>query len=164
MVRIRLRLRPVEPRDRSFLYDVFCSTRPDVSRSNLPEAEKEYFLRMQFHAQDTHYRAACPEAQFAVVCLGNKKIGRIYTDRRRDEIRIMDIALMPEFRGRGFGSQLVKDVIAEAGLSRKAVRIHVELDSRQIQFYQRLGFVKIKEVPPRQLMEWSADSGIVLAE
>ena len=163
MPNVRLRRCPVKPKDRAFLYEVFCSTRPDVSCANLPEAEKEYFLRMQFQAQDTHYHNVFPNAEYSVVSLGNPKIGRLYVDRRPDEIRILDITILPEFRGRGYGSTLFNNLFAEASVSKRPIRIHVELGSRQIKFYHRLGFVKTGEIPTHQLMEWTQDSIIILA-
>ena len=149
------------PEDQIFLRSVFKSTRADVLFSNLPAEQQEEFLDFQFRAQDTHYRRVFPNADFSVVLVGNTRIGRLYVDRRADELRILDIALLPQFRSQGYGTKLLCEILNEAGRTDRPVRIHVDLASRQVQFYKRLEFVTTRIVPPHQLMEWRADRGIV---
>ncbi len=66
--------------------------------------------------------------------------GRLYVARWPGEIRVMDIALLPEFRGRGIGSRLLRAIIEEAESSRCAVSIHVERMNPALSLYERLGF------------------------
>ena len=150
----RLHLRTVEPSDESFLFRVFASTRPDIVHANLLPVEKENFLRMQFQAQDVHYRRTYAEADYSVICNDGQDIGRLYVQRAEHEIRILDIALLPEFRSAGLGTILVKGLLHESKTTRRPVVIHVELQSREIAFYERLGFVKVHEIPTHQLMKW----------
>jgi ribosomal protein S18 acetylase RimI-like enzyme len=82
-------------------------------------------------------------------------VGRLYVDRRDDEIRILDIALIPEARGGGIGGLLLGDLIAEAGSARKPIRIHVERANRALSLYQRLGFSEIGQTDFYYLMEWN---------
>lgn len=148
-----LQLRPASPQDREFLYQVFCSTRPDVVHAPLPVQEIERLLQMQFWAQHTDYQSNYSNAQYSLVLFNGVKIGRIYIDRRINEIRILDIALLHDYRGQGLGSKLVSEIIEEARAAEKPVRIHVELGSREIKFYERLNFKTIGELPTHQLME-----------
>jgi hypothetical protein len=64
-------------------------------------AQKEKFLRMQFNAQHKYYTENYPGANFQVILMDEQPVGRLYTHNRENEIRIMDIALLPENRGRG---------------------------------------------------------------
>lgn len=140
--------------DEQFLYAVYCSTRPDVVRAQLPPEQTEAFLEMQFRAQSQHYRNTFPNAQYSIVRNGNGvDIGQLYVDERPDETRILDIALLPEKRSQGIGTTLVKSVVENSHSRGKPVRIHVEKNSREIGFYKRLNFVKIGDIPSHDLME-----------
>ena len=66
--------------------------------------------------------------------------GRLYVHRGESEIRIVDIALLPEHRGDGVGSALLRDLLAEADADGKRVTIHVERLNPALRLYERLGF------------------------
>jgi ribosomal protein S18 acetylase RimI-like enzyme len=104
------------------------------------DAQKDAFLRMQFVAQDRWYREQYRQATFEVVLVGGELAGRLYVDRGEDEIRIVDIALLPERRGRGIGGALLRDLLAEADAGGKSVTIHVERVNPALRLYERLGF------------------------
>jgi ribosomal protein S18 acetylase RimI-like enzyme len=116
--------------------------------------EKDNFLRMQFRAQDKYYKEIYPEAQFQIIHLDDKPIGRLYTHRRVNEIRIIDIALLPEFRKRGIGSTLLQEVLEEAKERNLPVSIHVERFNPAIRLYERLGFHQVEDQGVYYLMEW----------
>jgi ribosomal protein S18 acetylase RimI-like enzyme len=100
---------------------------------------------MQFAAQDRYYHDQMPEASYQVVLVDGEPAGRLYVDRRRDEIHIVDIALLPEHRGRGLGTTLMRDVLDEADAAAKPVTIHVERFNRALRLYERLGFAQVEE-------------------
>ena len=104
------------------------------------DAQKDAFLRMQFVAQDRWYREQYRQATFEVVLVGGELAGRLYVDRGEDEFRIVDIALLPERRGRGIGGALLRDLLAEADAGGKSVTIHVERVNPALRLYERLGF------------------------
>jgi ribosomal protein S18 acetylase RimI-like enzyme len=103
-------------------------------------AEKEAFLRMQFHAQSTWYREQYEGATFDVIVVDGEPAGRLYVRRGAEEIRIIDIALLPEHRGNGVGTSLLRDLLAEADASGKSTTIHVEKHNPALRLYERLGF------------------------
>lgn len=154
-----LALRPIRDDDRDFLYEVYASTRAEeLALVDWSAAEKEGFLRQQFAAQHQYYTATFTQARFAVVELGGTAIGRLYIDRRADEIRVIDIALLPAYRGRGFGRALMTAVLDEAGRAGKPVRIHVEQFNPAMRLYQRLGFrPRGAQEGVYRLMEWRPD-------
>lgn len=150
-----LHLLPATPLDAGFLFEVFAATR-EAELASLPlnEAGKSQFLRMQFAAQDRDYRTNYPAARFLVVHQAGRRIGRIYLDDRVDEIRIIDIALLPEHRARGIGSALLRSVLDEAAGSGRAVRLHVENTNPARRLYDRLGFVPVSDSGIYTLLEW----------
>jgi ribosomal protein S18 acetylase RimI-like enzyme len=130
-------LRPVEPDDREFLYRVYASTRTEeLAAVPWDDAQKDAFLRAQFDAQDAWWGENYGGASFDVIVVDGEPAGRLYLHRGDTEIRIVDIALLPEHRGKGIGTQLLRDVIAE----RKRVTIHVERMNPALRLYERLGF------------------------
>ena len=151
--------RTIEERDLPFLRRVYASTRQEeMDQSiNWTEQQKADFLAQQFHAQHTFYQQQFAAAEYLVVLLNGQPAGRLYIDRRPDEIRLIDIALLPAFRGHGVRSALLKDVLDEGRRGRKPVRIHVEQFNPALRLYQRLGFRIIGDTGVYYFMEWRPD-------
>ncbi|MEM1055574.1 MAG: GNAT family N-acetyltransferase [Bacteroidota bacterium] len=141
-----LTLRPATDADRPFLLTVYASTRErEMERVPWDYEQKASFLLMQFNAQDTHYREHYPEASFDVIEADGEPVGRLYVSRWPEEIRIVDIALLPAARGRGLGSQLLNDLFEESRQSGKPVSIHVEKENPARRLYDRLGFREVED-------------------
>ncbi len=142
-----LSLRPTGGDDEAFLREVFTATRPDImGHPGLTDDQKKGLIDMQFNAQDSQYRANYPNCEFMVIERDGQSVGRLYLDEREKEIRIMDIAILPEFRGKGMGTALLKDLIDESTDSGRELTIHVEKANPAMTLYERLGFKAEKEV------------------
>lgn len=150
----RISFRKVSPSDNAFLYQLYASTRIDIAICSIPESQKRQLIRMQFAAQTQHYKQFFRSADFLIVMSGRTPVGRLYVHRTSDEIRVIDIALMPEFRGKGIGTQLLADLLDEARIADKPVRLHVEKMDRAIRLYERLGFKIIAEKEMHFFMEY----------
>ncbi len=154
-MREELSFRPIDSEDEEFLYGLYASTRTDVHATDLSDREKEQFLRMQFGAQSIHYQSNFPNAKFLVVQLNDKAIGRLYLDRTEGEIHLIDIALLPEYRQRGFGTELMRDIFNEAVAKAKRVTIYVECyNDIARRWYEKLGFLEVEDIQTHLLMEW----------
>jgi ribosomal protein S18 acetylase RimI-like enzyme len=149
-----LRLRPVEDADRAFLVDLYGSTREEeLAPARLDEATRRAFIEHQFSAQDAHYRNNYPGATLDVIVVDGRPAGRLYVHRGPSDIRIMDIALMPEFRGSGIGTGLLRGLMNEADASGLKLSIHVEMNNPARSLYDRLGFRPAGEQGIYVLME-----------
>ena len=137
---------------------VYASTRAEeLAVVPWDAATKDAFVRMQFAAQDSFYRQHFPDATYDVVVVNGVPAGRLYVDRREAEIRIIDIALLPEHRGHGIGTALLTPILDEADRTGKTVSIHVERDNPARRLYDRLGFVEVEEQGVYLLLErWPA--------
>jgi ribosomal protein S18 acetylase RimI-like enzyme len=134
-------LRSVAEHDEPFLRRLYASVREDeLARLPWDEPDKEAFLRHQFDAQDAYYREHYPGATLDVVEVDGQPAGRLYVHRGPSDIRIMDIALAPAFRGRGIGTRLLRTLIDEAEESARKLSIHVETNNFARRLYERLGF------------------------
>lgn len=148
-------LRPAADADRDFLRRVYASTREEeMALVPWRRDEIDSFLDMQFEAQHAYYRKQFQDAEFLIIARNAEPIGRLYLDRREDEIRIIDIALLKGERRNGIGGALLREVLAEAGAAAKPVRIHVERNNPALGLYRRLGFQHIEDQGVYYLMEF----------
>ncbi len=148
-------LREERPDDASFLFDLYASTREDEIASWGWDAEaRSSFLELQFRAQDGSYRAQYPNADRQVILSGERPIGRLLVDRMGDDMVLVDIALLPEVRGLGIGSTLIKDLCAEAVATECAIRLQVLLTNPARRLYERIGFVALGDDGVYEQMQW----------
>jgi len=148
-------LRPVTPEDEEFLVGVYASVRAaELALVPWTDAQREAFVRMQFEAQQQHYRERNPGATHHIILLDSAPIGRLYVARRENEIRIMDITILPEYRGRGLGTPLIVELMSEAEKAGKPLNIWVESFNPSHRLFERLGFKVIEDDRVNHLMEW----------
>ena len=110
---------------------------------------------MQFDFQRAHYRRHYPDASFLIVVLDGRNIGRLYVHYARQDVRLMDIALVPEARGKGIGRRLLETVLEEASRLAAPVTLHVGVGNPARRLYERLGFRTVKEDALNLFMERS---------
>lgn len=135
-------LRDLRADDDEFLYRVYAGTRTEeLAPLGWDEAQVEAFLRMQHVAQRSDYWCNYDTARFHIVTCDGVDAGRLYVERRDEELCIVDIALLAPFRGRGIGSRLLSGLLAEADKDGLVVRIHVEYNNPAQHLYLRHGFV-----------------------
>jgi ribosomal protein S18 acetylase RimI-like enzyme len=142
----RVTLRPVADADEDFLLEVYSSTRAEeMARVPWNPEQKEAFVRMQFQAQNKHYAAEYPQASHDIICLNQVPVGRLYLDRGREKIHILDVTILPRFRGSGVGTALLKRILDEAGQSGTPVTIYIESFNPSLRLFGQLGFERIAE-------------------
>lgn len=155
----RIELRPARDDDAAFLRAVYGSTREEeLEPTGWTREQKDWFIDQQFRAQDKYYKEHYEGATYDVVVVDGEPAGRLYVARWEDEIRIMDVALLPEFRGRGIGERLLEPLLAEGADAGIPVSIHVERSNRAMSLYLRLGFAPVEERGVYVLMRWTPPS------
>jgi ribosomal protein S18 acetylase RimI-like enzyme len=161
---LEIQLRSATDADRGLLREIYAGTR-EAELAVVPwDADaKRAFVDHQFAAQDDHYRRHYPGATFDVIEAGEpaEAAGRLYVHRGAREIRIMDIALLPAFRGRGIGTRLLQRLIDEARAGGRSLSIHVERTNRARALYERLGFRPVGENGVHLLMASTAAAPVV---
>ncbi|MBI1782778.1 MAG: GNAT family N-acetyltransferase [Sphingobacteriales bacterium] len=147
-------LRPVEEKDTIFIETVYRSTREaELSLTNWTEQQKQAFIIMQSMAQLADYKKNCPGAVYQIIVYDKKDAGRLYTWETVSEIRIMDISVLPRFQKKGIGTHLMKELIKKSGKRNKKLSLHVEQNNPALKWYERLGFVYIKNNGRHHYME-----------
>ena len=155
---LRISLRPITPADDEFLARVYASSRAEeLAITGWPDELKADFCQRQFDAQSAYYAKNYPNAAFQIIERDGWPVGRLYVDRWEKEIRIVDITLLPEFRGSGIGAKLLRELQDEARCAGKSLTIHVERFNRALGLYQRLGFQQIEDEGVYLLMRWDGD-------
>ena len=108
-------LRRVSADDERFLRELYASTRErELSIVPWSEEQKAAFLAMQFESQDSYYRTQYPDAQFDVIEIERVPAGRLYVFTTVAELRVIDIALLPQYRNRGIGGGLMRTILRTA--------------------------------------------------
>jgi GNAT superfamily N-acetyltransferase len=151
-------LRPETEADVPFLRRLYISTRWEELAPVIDwtEAQKIAFLESQFALQRHHYRTYYASTDWGILENGGAPAGRLYVDRQADQLLVVDVSLLPEWRGRGIGTALMQAVCAEARAAGKAVAIAVEKYNPAQRLYRRLGFREYAEDGVYWFMEWRA--------
>lgn len=133
--------------DGDFLFRLYASTRADeVAAFGWPAAQQEAFLRMQFNMQRRWYETAYSQAEHAIIELEGQPIGRMIVLRGQKSWQLIDISLLPEFRGQGMGGELIRALIQEcAQLCGAVLQLQVLKNNPAIRLYNRLGFTSTAE-------------------
>ncbi|HYH85758.1 MAG TPA: GNAT family N-acetyltransferase [Pyrinomonadaceae bacterium] len=155
-----LALRPASDEDYEDLVRIYAGTRADelAQVSWWDDEQKLAFCRSQYEAQKMEYDARFPDAEYDVILLEGRMVGRLWVVRGDEEIRLLDIALVPEAQNRGVGTALLKRLIDESRQTGKRLRHMVfVLNEAALRFYDRLGFEVFEDLGGYKHMEWKSD-------
>jgi len=151
-------LRAATTEDDEFLLELYKSSRGDDLRElGWDEHRISEFLDMQYEAQQRFNRDEYPQAVDQIVLLEGKPVGRWLVERREQEIRCVDLALLPADRNRGLGSFLIRQLQDEARRADQPLRLQVIRFSRAVNLFERLGFTRTSETGTHFQMEWRPD-------
>jgi len=154
-------LRPEQEQDTAFLANLFRVAAGGVLwLMPIDDVMKEKLLRMQLASQAATYRAQYPFARFDIIEQGGEPIGRIVIDPGTEAGRIVDIALLPQRRGRGLGTAILAAVLDRFDRRRQRVLCQVLANNEaSLRMCHRVGFRQIGESPPFLHLEWRQPDG-----
>jgi ribosomal protein S18 acetylase RimI-like enzyme len=138
--------RAVRPTDSAILSEIYASARAaEMAQLGWPAERTRRFLDEQCQLQDEHYRRHYIGADFLLVLLEGRPVGRVYVHRSRADIRLMEITVRPAQRGQGLGRALLAELIDESQRTGVSISLHVEPDNPARAWYERLGFRKVED-------------------
>ena len=145
--------------DYDFLRRLYHSTRAEeMQYFPFNDEQKVQFLDQQFRAQWEHYKTHYPHCERNIIEADGQPVGRIWIDDWSDQLRVVDIALLPEWRGSGLGTLLLREVLERGRAAKKPVSIHVEAFNPAMRLYERLGFQKVDSNGAYYLMRWTPEA------
>jgi ribosomal protein S18 acetylase RimI-like enzyme len=153
-------LRAAVPEDERFLFKVYASTRADeMAVLGWNAAQAELFLSMQFRAQQGAYGMQYETADHRIIMVDHEPVGRILVNRTEEEILLVDIALLAEYRNAGIGSRLIRELQREAAQAGVPVNLHVlKSNGAAARLYERLGFRSVGGDSVYSQMTWLPDT------
>ena len=151
-----LAVRPALPQDEIFLYELYSAVRgPEFALAPITPTQREYLIRMQFHAQTSAYTQMYPNSCYHLVLLDSKPVGRLWVSQSEGEFHLVDIAVHPSLQSKGIGTALIRRLQQEAANARLPIRCTVfRFNPGSLRFHQRLGFNIVREDPMNYSMEW----------
>lgn len=151
---VDFKLRSVVASDLPFLEALYGTSREEFAGMAWSSEQKAAFLKMQFSSQHQYYQTHFPQASFDVIHVSSLNIGRRYVCWGEEGLTIIDLTLLPEWRGRGIGTALLRTLLGEAASRSKPVLLHVEVNNPAGRLYARLGFVEIATDGVYQKLRW----------
>jgi GNAT superfamily N-acetyltransferase len=150
-----LRLRPMMASDNAFIESLYRSTREDLRLLDAEEDFIDELIESQRRAQTQGYGDMFPNAMYFVAEHHGERIGRVVLDFGQNEVRVVDIALIPAARGKGFGGQILQSVQLVASKVMAPVTLSVRFDHLAAKhLYARLGFVVESLQLPFERLVW----------
>ena len=148
-------LRPATEDDQDFLLTLFKSSRGDDLRGlGWSEDRISEFLAMQYEAQQNFVATDHPELNDQIVLLEGTPVGHLAVEQRPNEIRLVDLALLPEHRSSGTGALLIQELQTQAAAAKRPLRAQVIRFNRAVGLFERLGFRRTSETGTHFQMEW----------
>ncbi|MGA8993273.1 MAG: GNAT family N-acetyltransferase [Nocardioidaceae bacterium] len=134
-------LRPVEPSDDAFLYDVFCTTWAGEVAVLPNQNLARHVLRIQHIAQERRFTSRHPGRERFVVVEDGRPVGRLYLDRTGPGNRVLDLTLLPAFQSRGLGTRVLLDLVQQARVAGVGLQLSVKRRNRRaVEWLHRLDF------------------------
>ena len=158
---LNVTLREATPEDDEFLTRLYGTVRQaELDLTVWSAAQRDAFVRMQFAAQQVHYRTHYPTGVHQIILLDGQPVGRIYWANIKDERHFLDITILPDYRNRGIGTPLLKRLLRQAASEGKPARIYVESFNPSLRLFERLGFTVAKADGYLLLLEWRAENPV----
>lgn len=150
-------LRPVEADDLPLLLELYGSTRAaELALVPWDAAQRAAFVRLQFDAQTAFYQSEYPDAVHSMVLRNGEVVGRLYLHRRAQEVRILDLILLPHQHGEDSGELLLSQLKADAQSLKLPLNFHLEPFNTLRSLFEEAGFVQVTDNGTRALYEWRA--------
>jgi len=157
---LTLKCRPIDGSDMAFLAQLYATTRAtELAITGWSTEQKTFFLNSQFQLQHNYYQQQFAEGKFQIIEVNEAAIGRLYYGWDANDLRLIDIALLPEYQGKGIGRQLMQDLMMQVKEKSGTLSLHVDINNRARNWYVKLGFSAVDDLLVNgiyQKMQWCA--------
>lgn len=152
-------LRPADAEDEGVLFETFSSTWQHAVEAMPNPALAQHFLRIQYIAQERRFATRYPELERLVVMVGGDAAGRLFLYRSTTSIYLVDLALLPPFRGRGIATTITRELMDEAVAQHLSVTVRIErTNSVAHERCRRAGFRPVSADHVDVYLEWTPET------
>jgi len=148
--------RPPQAADAPFLAQLYASTRPDLlGKGGADPAFAATLIAMQQRLQAADYLARFPQAHTLVIERDDTPVARLVLDIDAGRMRLVDIAVLPAYRGCGLGTALLLSLqqwAARQGLPLCLAVQRANTSARRL--YLALGFLTVGADPHVEQLSW----------
>ena len=152
-----LRWREAVAGDEAFLEALFAASREDLTWVQGDAAFVQQLVRMQRQAQEMGVRQNYPQALRLVIEREGVAVGQAIANIGAQELRLVDIAVLPQARRAGIARAAVACLQAEAAARGLAVGLMVgRSNAPACALYAALGFQPVSQDTLFVQMQWRA--------
>lgn len=149
--------RPMHDDDAMLLFELYASARTEeLSRTGWATPQQRSFFRMQAQIQEKHYSRHYDHLDRRTICINGFSAGRLLVDRPASGYTVVDIGLLPTFRGRGVGTLLLHWILEESEAAQVPLTIELAKDSPALRLVERLGFGEHVDLGERWRLTWTS--------
>ncbi|MFZ6735786.1 GNAT family N-acetyltransferase [Undibacterium sp. Ji42W] len=152
-----LALRKVNDDDQAFLDALYASRREDLRHMPMDAAFIAQMIKMQQHVQMEGIRLNYPEALHLMIEDDGQPVGRVIIDTGSNDVRLVDIAIIPAAHRQGIARAMLQALQAHAANHGKSVSLAVEQTNFAARgLYLQTGFVALSTDELFEQMQWRA--------
>jgi len=153
--------RLAQPDDSQFLLTLFRSTREHLLLLPLPKLQLELLISQQFLLQQSHYATHYPLSSNFIIQFNLKSVGKITLDESSDSLRIIDLAINPEERNKGYGKSIIRALQSYVLCKKVTLILSVDLQNALAKkLYLELGFYINDISETHEQMVWNGKDKI----
>jgi ribosomal protein S18 acetylase RimI-like enzyme len=134
------------------LRTLLASTRPELAL--LPGTQAATMLDLQLRAQAQDYRGRPGAHVHDVVMVDGEAAGRVWLVIAGECVQMLDLSLLPAYRGRGVGGMVLGEILRSAAAEGRSVTLMVAQGNPARSLYERLGFTAVHADAVHTTMEW----------
>jgi ribosomal protein S18 acetylase RimI-like enzyme len=151
-----IRLRNAAAADEPFLFALFaCDKALEFAPLGWSPEQLQPLLEMQYRARRQSWAQVYPAAVDSILVLDDgTPVGRQLVDWQTDHYRLVDLAVLAEYRNRGIGSWVFRAAQERAAAEDVALRLRVLRTNPALRLYERLGFTEIARDEFAFELEW----------
>lgn len=151
----KITTRPSVAEDSAFMLELYASTSKDeLDDLGWSIGGNRTFVIMQAQTEEWNRSRLYPGMDRLTICVDEMPVGRLLVCLRNDILHLVDLSLLPRFRGLGIGTQLVGEILDEARNARVPVKVRVRKNSNSVRFVERLGFGTLTDLGLHVELTW----------
>ena len=158
-MQITLQPEALTPEADSLAYRLFAVDKlAEFAAIGVPQLQAEELVQMQWRGRTLTYANQYPGAEDWTISLEDgTPVGRYLLQKTSQSVRMVDFAILPEWRGRGIGTQVLQRLIQNTATNGSIFSLRVEKNNRALYLYKRLGLNIISSDEISFEMEWKPD-------